>query len=113
MHVNVFHSALPQCLAKDIERIMRIYPDLTYSDALINDGISTLENRREYLSCKHFDIVSNDDHKLAKLLPSKAANRDLRKEPSKSQYQIQTALRTVLLSIMRKNTINNTLSENL
>ena len=34
-----------------------------------------------------------------------------KKEPSKSQYQIQTALRTVLLSVMRKNTINNTLSE--
>jgi hypothetical protein len=51
-----------------------IYPDVIYNDALINAGISTLENRREYLSCKHFDnIVSNDDHKLAQLLPSKAA----------------------------------------
>ena len=58
-----------------------IYPDVTYNDALINAGISTIENRREHLSCKRFDnIVSKDDHKLTKVLPSRTANRDLRKE---------------------------------
>ena len=58
-----------------------ICPDMTYNDALINAGISTLENRRENLNCKLFDnIVSKDDHKLIKLLLSRTANRDLRKD---------------------------------
>ena len=78
---QLFHSALPQYLVKDIERIQKralriIYPDLTYSVALKN---STLENRREYLSSKLFnEIASNNNHKLAKLLPPKAVSRDLR-----------------------------------
>ena len=82
---QLFHSALLQYLVKDIEciqkRAMRtIYPDMTY-DALINAGISTLENRQENLSCKRFhNIVSKDDHKLIKLLPSRTANRDLHKD---------------------------------
>ena len=47
---QLFHSALPQYLAKDIERIQKralriTYPDLTYIVALKNSGISTLENR--------------------------------------------------------------------
>ena len=71
-----------------------IYPDMTYNDA----GISTLENRRENLSCKLFDnIVSKDDHKLIKLLPSRTANRDLRKDRTfEVPISIQTAFRTVL-----------------
>ena len=83
---QLFHSALPQYLVKDIEGIQKramriIYPDMTYNDALINAGISTLQNRREKLSCKLFDnIVSMDDHKLIKLLPPRTANRDLHKD---------------------------------
>ena len=58
-----------------------IFYELSYDEALNIAGISTLENRREYLSNNLFnDIVLNDDHKLAKLLPSKAGNRELRKE---------------------------------
>ena len=83
---QLFHSALPQYLVKDIEcmqkRAMRIvYPDMTCNDVLINAGISILENRRKNLSCKLFDnIVSKDDHNFIKLLPSRTANRDLRKD---------------------------------
>ena len=82
---QLFHSALPQYLVKDMECIQKhamrtIYPDMTYNDAVINAAISTLENRRENLSCKRFDIVSKDDHKLIKLLPSTTANRDLHKD---------------------------------
>ena len=59
---QLFHSALLQYLVKDIEciqkRAMRIiYPAITYNDALINAGISTLENRRDNLSCKLFDNI--------------------------------------------------------
>ncbi len=60
-----------------------IFYELSYGEALNIAGISTLENRREYLSNNLLnDIVLNDDHKLAKLLPSKAGNRELRKERS-------------------------------
>ena len=37
--------------------------DIAWYDARVKAGISTLENRRELLSCKRFDnIVSNDRH---------------------------------------------------
>ena len=80
---------------------------MTYNDALINAGISTLENRRENLSCKLFDhIVSKDDHKLIKLLPSRTANRDLRRDrtfevPISNTIQFYNPL-------CKKNIINNT-----
>ncbi len=85
---QLFHSSLSRGLAKNIERIQKramkiIFYELSYDEALNIAGISTLENRREYLSNNLFnDIVLNDDHKLAKLLPSKAGNRELRKERS-------------------------------
>ena len=81
-------------LVKDIERIQKralriIYPDLTYSVALKNSGISTLEDRRKYLSSKLFnEIASNNNHKLAKLLPPNAASRDLR---NKRTFEVSLA----------------------
>ena len=48
---KLFHSALPQYLAKDMESVQKhamriIYQYVIYNDALINAGISTLANRR-------------------------------------------------------------------
>lgn len=73
----VFHDSLPQYLSEDLEKLQKralriIYPALSYSEALIEAGIDTLFDRREFLTCKLFnDIVNDIDHKLHGLLPSK------------------------------------------
>ena len=48
---------------------------LSYCEALDKAGIVTLSERRESLSIKLFeDIVSNEHHKLANLLPPMASS---------------------------------------
>ena len=77
---QLFHRSLPKYLSDDIERIQRsamriIFPILSYCEALDKAGIVTLSERRESLSIKLFeDIVSNEHHKLANLLPPMASS---------------------------------------
>lgn len=81
---QLFHSSLPQYLSDDIERIQKramriILPNLSYTDAIEKAGLHTLYSRRESLSCKLFnDIVSNEDHKLAELLPPRTSSTTAR-----------------------------------
>ena len=52
-----------------------IFPSLSYCEALDKAGIVTLSERRESLSIILFeDIVSNEHHKLANLLPPMASS---------------------------------------
>ena len=110
---QLFHSALPQYLVKDIERIQKralriIYPELTYSVALGNSGISTLKNRREYLSSKLFnEIASNNNHiSLQNFYHQKQSVETYEiKEPLKSPWQIRCAMRTLLSRTMQRNTV--------
>ena len=70
---QLFHRSLPKYLSDDIERIQRralriIFPSLSYCEAIDKAGIPTL-------SIKLFnDIVSNEHHKLANLLPPMASS---------------------------------------
>ena len=77
---QLFHRGLPKYLSDDIERIRGperravriIFPSLSNCEA----GIPTLSERRELLSIKLFkDIVSNEHHKLANLLPSMTSEK--------------------------------------
>ena len=85
---QLFHRSLPKYLSDDIERIQRramriIFPSLSYCEAMDKAGIPTLSERRESLSIKLFeDIVGNEHHKLANLLPPMASShaRRLRNE---------------------------------
>ena len=57
-------------------RVIRIiFPSLSYCEAIDKAEILTLSERRESFSIKLFkDIVSNEHHKLANLLPSMASS---------------------------------------
>ena len=76
----LFHLSLPKYLSNDIERIERramriIFPSLSCCETMDKAGIPTLSlsERRESLSIKLFeDIISNEHHKLANLLPPMA-----------------------------------------
>ena len=77
---QLFHRSLPKYLSDDIVRIQRramriIFPNLSYCEALNKAGIPTLSERRDSLSIKLFeDIVSNEHHKLANLLPQMSSS---------------------------------------
>ena len=50
-----FHNALPQYLSNNLERLQKralriIYPDLSYAEALVAAGITSLYERRQVLS---------------------------------------------------------------
>ena len=71
----VFHNALPQYLSNNLERLQKralriIYPDLSYAEALVAAGITSLYERRQVLSETLFDRIMEDpSHKLHGLLP--------------------------------------------
>ena len=71
----VFHNALPQYLSNSLERLQKralriIYPDLSYAEALVAAGITSLYERRQVLSETLFDqIIEDPSHKLHDLLP--------------------------------------------
>ena len=77
---QLFDCSLPKYLSDDIERIQRralrkIFPSLSYCEAIDKAGIPTLSERRETLSIKLFNhIVRNEHHKLANLLPPMASS---------------------------------------
>ena len=68
----VFHSALPNYLSKDLERLQKhsmkiIYPELSYANALELSRFLTLDHRREAIVAKLFEICANQCHTLHKL----------------------------------------------
>ena len=71
----VFHNALPQNLSNNLERLQKralriIYPDLSYAEALVAGGITSLYERRQVLSETLFDQIMQDpSHKLHDLPP--------------------------------------------
>ena len=74
--IPVFFYALPMYLCNELERLQKrafsiISPSLTYYDALTEANIPTIILYSEAL-CKNFfnSIVSNQDNKLNKLLPT-------------------------------------------
>ena len=73
----VFHRSLPNYISEDLERIQRralriIYPDLSYSVALVTAGLPKLHQRREKISTDLFDeIVCDPIHRLHSLLPQR------------------------------------------
>ena len=82
---QVFHCSLPNYLSDEIERIQRralriIFPNCTYSEALVRAGLPMLFSRRQSLCQELFhNIVSDSNHKLHQLLPPRAShNRRLR-----------------------------------
>ena len=59
----------------NIELIFKVFPDLSYNDAFAETKFSKLGERWEKLSGDLFsNIVKNDNHKLAYLLPPKIQN---------------------------------------
>jgi len=87
---QAFHSSLPAYLSDQIERVQKrvlriLSPEVSYSNALEEAGLTTLFNRREELCSTLFkQIVESDgQHKLADLLPARNDNerynfRDMR-----------------------------------
>ena len=82
---QVFHCNLPKYLSHDIERIQKramrmVFPDLSYNEACLKANLPKLSERRDTLSQSLFaNIVRNNDHKLAHLLPKRAVlTKDLR-----------------------------------
>ena len=73
--IPVFHSSLPEYLVKDLERVQEralaiIYPNQTYSDALLSMNLESLEQHHHRLSQSLFNSIEGDiSHGLHKLLP--------------------------------------------
>lgn len=72
----VYHNSLPKYLSDDIERLQKralriIYPWMPYTDSIEESGLSRLSERRQLLTCKLFNEITQDQsHKLRSLLPS-------------------------------------------
>ena len=73
---QVWHCGLTRTLSDEIERVQRrclhiIYPQLSYSDALVVSGLQLLSVRRENAVIKLFNEIKNPAHVLHYLLPIK------------------------------------------
>ena len=73
----VFHSALPAYLSAELEKLQKramriIFPFMPYKVALATAGLSSMYERRETITAKLFnDVISNPNHKLHSLLPTR------------------------------------------
>ena len=73
----VWHSGLTKTQSDDIERVQKrcmriVFPQLSYSDALVTCGLEPLSVRRENAVIKLFnEIKNNSKHILNDLLPKK------------------------------------------
>ena len=70
----VFHNSLPKYLSNEIERVQkrflrRIYPDLSYNDAIKISKLASLFDRRSAACHKFFKGAQQKDHKLRSLIP--------------------------------------------
>ena len=72
----VFHNSLPKYLSNEIERVQkrflkRIYPDLSYEEAIEISKLDTLFDCRSGACHRLFEEVQDRDHKLHSLIPQK------------------------------------------
>ena len=73
----VFHNALPAYLSAELEKLQKramriIFPFMPYKVALATAGLPSMYERRETITAKLFnDVISNPDHKLHSLLPTR------------------------------------------
>ena len=86
---QAWHSGLTKGQSDKLELIQRrslyvIYPELSYSVALNESGLTTLEQRRTGLCRDFFNNMQQDSHKLNYILPKKvhkSGTRSQRKYP--------------------------------
>jgi hypothetical protein len=72
----VFHNSLPKYLINEIERVQkrflrRVYPNLSYEDAIKTSKLDLLFDRRTAACLKLFEEAQMTDHKLHSLVPEK------------------------------------------
>ena len=72
----VFHNSLPKYLDNEIERVQkrflkRIYPDLSYDEAIEISKLDTLFDRRSAACHRLFEEAQDRDHKLHSLIHQK------------------------------------------
>ena len=73
----VFHNALQAYLSAELEKLQKrsmriIFPFMPYKVALATAGLPSMYERRETITAKLFnDVISNPDHKLHSLLPTR------------------------------------------
>jgi hypothetical protein len=70
----VWHAGLTSAQAEDLERVQKrclriIYPELSYSDALLISGLDRLSDRRENIVRNLFREIQQPSHVLYNLLP--------------------------------------------
>lgn len=72
----VFHDSLPKYLSNEIERVQkrflrRVYPDMSYADAIKTSKLDLLSDRRSAACRKLFEEAQDRGHKLNSLIPQK------------------------------------------
>ena len=73
----VFHNALPAYLSAELEKLQKramciIFPFMPNKVALATAGLPSMYEGRETITAKLFnDVISNPDHKLHSLLPTR------------------------------------------
>jgi len=72
----VWHPGLSKAQANEIERVQKrcsriIYPERTYTEALLFSGLDTLQPRRENITRDLFREIKDENHILHSLLPTR------------------------------------------
>ena len=72
----VFYNALPAYLSAELEKLQKramriIFPFMPYKVALATACLPSMYERRETITAKFFNVISNPDHKLHSLLPTR------------------------------------------
>ena len=99
----VFHNALPAYLSAELEKLQKramriIFPFMPYKVALATAGLPSMNERRETVTAMLFnDVVSNSDHKLHSLLPTR----------NQSKYSLRSS-KTYHLPGAKTNRLKNT-----
>ena len=75
----VWHCGLTQGQSSEIESVQKrvlkiVFPDLSYSNALVRSGLEKLSIRRERLSIKTFNDIKSPSHVLNRLLVRKSVD---------------------------------------
>ena len=99
----VFHNALPAYLSAELKKLQKhatriIFPFMPYKVALATAVLPSMYERRETITAKLFkDVISNPDHKLHSLLPTR----------NQSKYSLRNN-RTYHLPEAKTNRLKNT-----
>jgi hypothetical protein len=80
---EIWHPGLNKKQTKQLEHIQKrvlkiIYPDVSYDEAIKNNEIPLLADRREEICKRFFTNISKEDNKLHKYLPKKCDTSHLR-----------------------------------